>query len=114
MPRPLNWIRGEGTTKIQRGMGLVTASDPIFVSSASQITNSTANNLDLQPDDLLDPSLWSQIMQELTPQVGPGNLGPTADQLVGSLETVSSGSSGIPSWLIVAAIGVGAFLLLKK
>jgi hypothetical protein len=97
MPRSYNWIRGEGTTKNQRGLGFMSVSD-------------IGNNVNYDPDwwepDVSKPA-WGVE--------GPiGTTTPINSTITDNLVALGLKSSSGISWLPILLIGGIAILAFRR
>lgn len=107
MPRPLNWIRGEGTMKNQRGIGtVVVSSDPLQQFNAAQ--NYTNNSASCQPG-------WDAGCQ-LIPSTGDSlPMDYTIPSTVSDfLNVYLPSSSGSSSWLLIGGLALLALVIAKR
>jgi hypothetical protein len=107
MPRPLNWIRGEGTVKNQR-WGLAGLGDLITdVSYQTDVTHSTIPMYDPSGGGMADYASWANPTGVTWP-----------DWASPSTSYTPSGGSTLGSWLqnniLLVGAGLAAFLLLRK
>lgn len=105
MPRPLNWIRGEGTTKNQRGLGTIYVSaTPLNAFEAAQSNPDTALADQINLAVASENNFWSY---------------PVLNEMLGSQAPVVVNPNGtntkpLPTWVLPVALGAVALLFLKR
>lgn len=109
MPRPLNWIRGEGTVKNQRwGLGDINA----YAADFGQMNYDSATHTNIP---MYDPSGGG--MAEYAAWANPTGV-TWPDWASPSTSYTASGGNTIGSWiqnnLLLIGVGLGAVMLLRR
>ena len=107
MPRPYNWIKGEGTVKAQRwGLGEININDPSFGTMDYGATHSTIPMYSASGGGMSEYASWAN----------PNDV--TWSDWGSPSTSYSGGGSTVGSWIqnniLLIGVGLGAVLLLRR